>query len=157
MMKSRVGIAKEKHRSGYNCSQSVVCTYSDLLGMDEEMAFRVSEAYGLGIAKRFETCGSVCAMMMLAGLKNSDANLENPGSKLATFDLGHKMAGQFEEWNSTCTCAKLRGTDGAAGRLRSCRGCVADCARIVEDYLFPGQFEPYEKRREDEDGPVKGQ
>ena len=149
MIKSRVSIAKEKHKNGYNCCQAVVCTYCDLLGMDETLAFRASEAYGLGIARRYETCGSVCAMMMLAGLKNSDANLEKPGSKLATFDLGNKMAAKFEEWNTTCTCAKLRGTDGVTDRIRSCRGCVADCARIVEDYLLPGEFEPYEERREE--------
>ncbi len=155
MKKSRVELAKEKHRNGFNCSQAVICTYCDLLGMDEETAFRASEAFGIGIAKRFETCGSVCAMMILAGLKNSDGNLENPGSKLSTFDLGHRMAEQFEAWNRTCICAILRGTDGITDRLRSCRGCVADCARIVEDYLFPGEFEPYDKRREDEDAPVQ--
>lgn len=150
MMKSRVTTAKEKHKNGYNCCQAVVCTYCDLLGMDERTAFRAGEAYGLGIAKRYETCGSVCAMMMLAGLKNSDANLEQPGSKFSTFDLGNQMAKQFEGWNSTCTCAVLRGTDGITDRLRSCRGCVADCARIVEDYLFPGEFDGYEERRDDE-------
>ena len=150
MIKSRVTTAKEKHKNGYNCCQAVVCTYCGLLGMDERTAFRASEAYGLGIAKRYETCGSVCAMMMLAGLKNSDANLEQPGSKFSTFDLGNQMAKQFEDWNGTCTCAVLRGTDGITDRLRSCRGCVADCARIVEDYLFPGEFDGYEERRDDE-------
>lgn len=90
-------------------------------------------------------------MMMLAGLKNSDANLEKPESKFSTFELGGQMAAKFEEWNTTCECLKLRGTDGVTDRIRSCRGCVADCARIVEDYLFPGEFEPYEERREDED------
>lgn len=152
MMKSRVGIAKEKHKKGYNCCQAVVCTYCNLLGIDEKSAFRMSEAFGLGIAKRYETCGSVCAMMILAGLKNSDANLEAPSSKFSTFELGGEMAKQFEEWNSTCTCAMLRGTDGITDRLRSCRGCVADASRIVEDYLFPGEFEPYEERHINEEG-----
>ncbi|WP_428048287.1 hypothetical protein [Candidatus Proelusimicrobium excrementi] len=55
------------------------------------------------------------------------------------------------KWNGTCTCAKLRGTDGKTDRLRSCRGCVADCARITEDFLFKGEFEPYEERRADEE------
>lgn len=150
-MKSRVQEAKNRHKNGYNCAQAVACTYCDLLGMDEKTAFRAVEAYGLGIAKRFETCGSVCAMMMLAGLKNSDANLQHPASKFATFDLGRTMTERFEAWNTTCTCAKLRGTDGKTDRLRSCRGCVADCARIVEDVLFPGQFEAYETRKEDEE------
>lgn len=151
MMKSRVSVAKQKHKNGYNCCQAVVCTYCDLLGMDEKTAFCASEAFGLGIAKRYETCGSVCAMMILAGLKNSDSNMEQPGSKLSTFDLGNRMAAQFEEWNTTCTCAKLRGTDGITDRIRSCRGCVADCARIVEDFLFPGEFESYEERQEPEE------
>ena len=50
-----------------------------------------------------------------------------------------------------CTYCDLRGTDGKTDRLRSCRGCVADCARIVEDVLFPGQFEPYEARHAEEE------
>ena len=151
MMKSRVQEAKNKHKQGYNCAQAVACTYCDLLGMDEKTAFRAVEAYGLGIAKRYEMCGSVCAMMMLAGLKNSDANLQAPASKFATFELGNKMIQKFEDWNTTSCCALLRGTDGKTDRLRSCRGCVADCARIVEDFLFPGKFEPYEERYPEEE------
>ena len=61
------------------------------------------------------------------------------------------MMDKFEEWNTSCQCADLRGTDGKTDRLRSCRGCVADCARIVEDFLFPGQFEPYEERHPEEE------
>lgn len=144
MEKSRVGIAASKHAQGYNCAQAVACTYCDLLGMDETTAFRASEAYGLGIAGMFETCGSVCAMMLLAGLRNSDANLNAPGSKFATFDLGKRMAEQFREKNSTIECRVLRGTDGKTDRLRSCRGCVVDCARIVERELFPGLFCEYD-------------
>jgi len=41
-------------------------------------------------------------------------------------------------------CSDLRGTDGKTDRLRSCRGCVMDCAQIVEEMLFPGEFEPYD-------------
>lgn len=151
MMKSRVKDAKTRHKNGYNCAQAVACTYCDLLDMDEKTAFRAVEAFGLGMAKRYETCGSVCAMLMLAGLKNSDANMQNPASKFATFDLGRGLTEKFEAWNGTCSCAKLRGTDGKTDRLRSCRGCVADCARIVEDVLFAGQFEPYEERSEGEE------
>lgn len=112
--------------------------------MDEKTAFRAAEAYGLGIAGMFQTCGSVCGMMMLAGLKNSDANLAQPTSKFATFDLGKEMAKRFEQKNTSMICSDLRGTDGKTDRLRSCRGCVMDCAQIVEEMLFPGEFEPYD-------------
>lgn len=148
-MQSRVTIAKENHKKGYNCCQAVVCAYSDLLGMDEKTAFRAAEAFGSGIAMRQETCGSVCGMEMLAGLKSSDGNLEHPASKVTTYKLGNQMAKKFEEWNTTCNCAELKGIKGS-GKIRSCRGCVADCARIVEDFLFPGEFDSYEERKEAE-------
>lgn len=144
MEKSRVGIAADKHAHGYNCCQAVVCTYCDLLGMNEKEAFRASEGYGLGISGMFETCGSVCGMIMLAGLKNSDGNLSAPGTKISTFAMGKRMADKFKDKNSSITCRELRGTDGITDRLRSCRGCVVDCARIVEEELFPGQFEVYD-------------
>ena len=136
MKNSRVEIAKKKHLEGYNCCQAVVCTYCDLLGMDEETAFRAAEGYGLGIAGMQETCGSVCGMIMLAGLKNSDGNRKEPKTKKETFALGRSMADKFKQMNTTIQCSKLRGTDGVTDRIRSCNGCVEDCAKIVEEYLF---------------------
>ena len=144
MEKSRVGLAAQRHKDGYNCCQAVVCTYCDKLGMDEVTAFRASEGFGLGVAGMQETCGSVCAMVFLAGLKNSDANLEKPSTKLSTFALGRSMAEEFAKMNTTTHCKVLRGTDGVTDRISSCRGCVIDCAKIVEQFLFPGEFEPYE-------------
>ena len=111
MERSKVWEAAQKHKDGYNCCQAVVCTYCERLGMDEKTAFRAAEAYGLGIAGMFQTCGSVCGMMMLAGLKNSDANMESPASKFATFDLGKEMAKRFEQRNTSMICNDLRGTD----------------------------------------------
>ena len=144
MEKSRVILAYDNHKNGYNCCQAVVCAYSDLLGIDEKTAFRAAEGFGLGISAMYETCGSVCAMIMLAGLKNSDGNLQAPKTKLQTFELGRSMANQFKEMNSSILCKELRGTDGKTDRLRSCRGCVVDCAKIVEKNLFPGRFEDYD-------------
>lgn len=144
MEKSRVSIAYKNHQKGYNCAQSVACAYCDLLGMDEKTAFRAAEGYGLGIAGMNQTCGSVCAMIMLAGLKNSDCDLAAPKTKLQTFALGREMAEKFKKKNTSMLCSELRGTDGVTDRLRSCRGCIIDCAQIVEDTLFPGKFAPYD-------------
>lgn len=44
--------------------------------------FRAAEAYGLGIAGMFQTCGSVCGMMMLAGLKNSECKHGKPSFQI---------------------------------------------------------------------------
>ncbi len=143
-MRSKVYEAYDKHKKGYNCCQAVVCTYCELMGMDERTGFRASEGFGLGIAGMYNICGSVCAMIFLAGLKNSDGNMEAPASKLDTFALGRAMAEEFKEKNKSMICSDIRGTDGVTDRLRSCRGCVVDCARIVEKHLFEGMFQEYD-------------
>ncbi|MGN1317767.1 MAG: C-GCAxxG-C-C family protein [Lachnospirales bacterium] len=150
-MKSRVKDAKIRFsEKGYNCCQAVACTYADLLGVDEKTVFKLAEGFGLGVAKRMETCGAVCGMVMVAGLKESDANLDNPKSKVTTMAVGNSLTREFEKLNSSCICGELKGVTTKGKILRSCRGCVADCARIIEDNLFKGQFEPYEERTEKE-------
>ena len=49
-IEERVKLAEEKHHSGYNCAQAVLCSYSDKLGIDEETLFRLSEGFGAGMA-----------------------------------------------------------------------------------------------------------
>lgn len=141
-MESRVLLAAQKHKSGYNCCQAVVCTYVDLLGIDEMTAFRVAEGFGLGIAGTHNTCGAVCAMVLACSLKTSDGALEKPKSKFITYDLSKQMIQRFEEMHTTSICSDLKGLK-TKKCIRSCRGCVMDCARIIEEMLFPGVFDPY--------------
>ena len=99
----------------------------------------MTEALGLGLAGLMETCGAVSAMMILAGLKNSDGNMEKPATKRASYALGKELADKFKEMNKSIVCRELK-----AGPLRSCSGCIADAAKIVEEVLFAGEFEPFE-------------
>lgn len=138
MQKSRVDLAIQKHKQGYNCCQAVVCTYCDMLGIKEEDAFRMTEAMGLGMSGLMQTCGAVSGAMMLAGLKNSDANMERPSTKRDTYALAKRLADVFCQKNGSVLCAELKGN-----RLRSCDGCIVDGARIVEEVLYAGEFEPY--------------
>ena len=110
--------------------------------MPEEDAYRASEGFGVGISGMQETCGSVCAMVMLAGLKNSSGCCQ-PSAQRDTYAAGRKMTERFRELNTSIVCRELRGNGGV--KLRSCRGCVEDCAWIVEETLFPGQFETHER------------
>ena len=141
MEKSRVEIAVEKFKNGYNCSQAVVCTYCDLLGVDEATAFALAEWFGSGIARTNETCGSVCGMIMLAGLFNSDKNLQNPKTKIQTLKLGNELMEKFREMNTTVKCKELKNLGNEAPPIRSCSGCVKDSAIIVEKYLLKDMFE----------------
>lgn len=46
-MESGIEKAKEKHRSGYNCSQAIACAYCDLVGMEEPLMHQMMEGLAL--------------------------------------------------------------------------------------------------------------
>lgn len=133
-MTERVEKALENHKKGYNCAQAVVCAYCDLFDVDEKTAFKMSEAFGLGMGS-MGTCGAVSAMAVLAGMKNSDGNIDKPASKKETYRLIKEMTNEFSNKNKSISCAELKGvTSGEV--LRSCDGCIEDAAKIVEGILY---------------------
>lgn len=134
-MESRVDKAISNFKNGYNCSQAVICAYCDLLGMDEELAFRTSEGFGGGMGQLRDTCGAVTAMFMLAGLKGSDGQLSEGKTKLNTYGTVKNMAEEFKNKNSSIMCRDLLGVDGAP-KKRACIGCVQDAAMLIEKYLL---------------------
>lgn len=133
-MSERIEKALAYHKSGYNCAQAVVCAYCDMMGTDREEAFKISEAFGLGMGT-MGTCGAVSAMAMIAGLKNSDGNLEKPATKKETYKLIKQMTLEFQEKNKSVICAELKGVAGGQV-LRSCDGCISDACQIIEDVLL---------------------
>ena len=80
-MKTRVRETIERHDKVYNCAQAVACTYCDLVGVDEETMFKVTEGMGLGMGCMEGTCGAVSGACALAGMKNSTGDLQAPNSK----------------------------------------------------------------------------
>lgn len=131
----RIKKALDNHKKGYNCCQAVVCSYCDLVGLDEGTAFKAAEGFGAGMGGFNATCGAVTGAVMLAGLKNSTANLNSPDSKGGTYSFSKEILSRFASQNTSIICKDLRGSE--TGKvLRSCDGCIEDAARIAEDILF---------------------
>ena len=133
-MSDRVKKAIAYHDRNFNCCQSVACAYCDLLGVDEATMFKAAEAFGLGMGGMEGTCGAIAGAVLLAGFKNSTANLEKPDSKASTYKLSAKILKAFEEKNGATLCHVLKGRDTGV-ILRSCPGCIEDAAQIAEDIL----------------------
>ncbi len=129
--KKQVG---ELHDKGYNCAQSVLCTFKDKVDIDEKTLFRMAEGFGRGMGHK-GVCGAVSAMTMLAGIIVSDGNLECPKTKLKTYELSEKMIGEFKEKVGSICCYEILGEE-AGVPLRSCLGCMEDCCEIAERNLF---------------------
>lgn len=134
-MKTRVEETIARHDKGYNCAQAVACTYCDLVGVDEETMFRMTEALGLGMGGMKGTCGAVTGACVLAGMKRSSGNLERPDSKGASYQLSKEIVKRFENQNKAVACKDLKGVE-TGQVLRACPDCIKDAAAIAEAVLF---------------------
>lgn len=134
-MESRIEQTIEKRNKGYNCAQALACTYCDLVGMDEETMFRMTEGLGVGMGNMEGTCGAVSGACILAGMVKSTGNLDVPDSKAASGRLARQIIEHFEERNSTVTCKDLKGKE-TGKMLRSCPDCIRDAAEFVEKLVF---------------------
>lgn len=130
---TKVEKAVSLHDKGYNCAQAVVCAFAEDFGLDEQTAYKMSEAFGLGVGQ-MEICGAVSGACMLAGMKNS-GGLENIGkTKAETYKINRAIADEFKQMNQSVVCRELKGVQTGTV-LRSCTGCIEDAVKIVEKYI----------------------
>lgn len=133
-METRKKLAVEAWKSGLNCAQAVLVTYADLLNIDKETLFRISEGFGSGLAGLKRTCGALMGAIMIAGIINSDGNYNNPKTKKQTYELGQKIISTFEEKHKTSICYDLKGfKDGKV--ILPCNLCIEEACEIVETML----------------------
>ena len=126
--------AAEFHARGFNCAQAVLCALAPSLGIDEDLAFRLMEGFGLGMGGMSETCGAISGAVAAVGAANS-AGEANPVSKRATYQLSHEVVERFGAKNSSTICGELKGVGTGTGPLRSCPGCIDDAVDIAVDVL----------------------
>ncbi len=127
-------LADELHNKKYNCCQSVLCALADRVDVDEQTLFRMGEGFGAGMGTMDGVCGALSAAVMLAGLKNSDGNLEAPGSKQSTMALSRKLLSTFQERTGSIICRELKGVD-TKKVLCSCPECIRIATEIAEEML----------------------
>lgn len=125
--------AVANHKKGYNCAQSVACLYAEEFGFKEEEVFKLAEAFGLGLGV-MDTCGTVSAMAMVVGMKNSDGNIDNPKTKGSSYKIMKELIKEFKDKNKTTVCRELKGVDSGTP-IRSCDGCIEDAVEIIEKNL----------------------
>lgn len=118
----------------YNCCQAVVCAFGDVPGVDGEEMFRAAEGFGGGMGCGKGPCGALVGAIMLAGLKNSDGDTEDPKTKGATARLSREIYKRFSDKTHAIACEDLKGI--ATGKpICSCADCVAIGVETAEEVL----------------------
>ena len=126
-METRKQIAAEKLMCGtHNCAQAVICTYTDLIGIDEETARNLGNSFGSGMGNMEGTCGALVGAGIVLGLATKDRAAARKGMK--------QIMTQFQQRNGATQCKLLKGV-GTGVILRECPCCVADAAEFLEEQL----------------------
>ena len=109
-IEERVAKAKRLFKEeGYNCCQAVVLAYNDIFGIDDAVAAAMSSGFGGGMGRMREVCGSVSAMVMLAGLMAPASDPSIKVDRTRNYALVQDMAGQFKALNGSIVCKELLG------------------------------------------------
>ena len=127
--------ALELHQKKYNCCQSVLCAFSELLGIDEKLFFKLSEGFGAGMGNTEGPCGALSAIVLLAGLVNSDGNTENPSSKKSTYILSDEICREFIDVIGSTLCCEIKEKS-----IHTCDECITYAVEIAEKIIKRGNF-----------------
>lgn len=106
MEKSRKENAIQNFREGYNCAQSVIKAYADVIGIDEKKLLSLSSTLGTGMGGLKQTCGAVSAMFMILGAieNNSEAD---PLERANLYKKVRLLGEKFQNENSSLNCKDL--------------------------------------------------
>ena len=132
---------------GYNCSQSVVGAFSDLLPLDFGTLMRLSSSFGGGMGRLREVCGAVSGMFIVLGLLAGYDEPRDHAAKTEHYRRIQQLAARFREQNGSIVCRELLGLSAGPDhpeparrsesyyKKRPCPQIIAQAAGLLEQYL----------------------
>ena len=128
---NRCELGKENHKKGYNCAQAVLCAFADKIGFNEDVLFRLSEAFGGGMGGTRGVCGAVSAMVFVAGaLKSCGIDSLPSTNKFESYNFAGNLMEKFKNEVGTILCDEIKGK-----KLCSCDDCIVKAIKILEENI----------------------
>lgn len=145
--------AERYFKEGYNCCQSVVLAFSDILhndyGLSENVLASMCSGFGGGFGRLREVCGAVSGMTIMAGFIRPSADPSVKVDRTANYALVQKFAAAYKAENGSIVCRELLGLAGSLKespvpsdrtpeyyRKRPCGQLVRLAATIVAEKLL---------------------
>lgn len=137
------------HKEGSNCAQSVLCAFTDELGIDTAQAHRLATGLGAGLGRRQHLCGAINGAAMVLGAAFGNETGADGEAKEKTYSIVQGFIREIEHEFNTLECSGLLGVDmnseeGKAAynekNLKDlvCNKLIAVCAEKVERILKKG-------------------
>lgn len=146
-MEKKSECAVRLFKEGYNCSQAVIGAFCEELGMELNVALKLSSSFGGGMGRLREVCGAVSSMFMIAGLKYGYTDPKDRQAKQKHYELIQMLSQRFKEKNGSIICRELLGLNIKHDRpepeertreyykKRPCSELVRLAAEIMEEVL----------------------
>ena len=143
----RKQLAYDNFKKGYNCCQSVVLAYADVLPLDEATLEKLTLGFGAGFGRTRNLCGAVSAYGFVTGLVH-DRGETVAADKADVYKQITQLDEKFKQLNGSDICAELLKNvknltagyvpevrDEEYYKVRPCAKFVVDSAGIIYDFL----------------------
>jgi C_GCAxxG_C_C family probable redox protein len=133
---------------GFNCSQSVFMAYSDIYGIEPEIAAKLATSFGGGMGRLREVCGAVSGMFLVLGLQYPFTDTKEIAAKNTNYKAVQRTANEFKSVMGSYICADLlklkhepqnpesSERNEVYYKTRPCARCVALAAEITGKELL---------------------
>jgi len=136
-MSTRTETATAMFSRGYNCAQSILYSFRDEVGLNEDLALKIATGLGGGMGRKQEVCGAVTGGILVLGLRHGRDKIADRSATEETYRRTRELMDRFAAKHGSCLCRELlSGYDLATdeGLLRfhmdDMRGTV--CTRYVQ-------------------------
>lgn len=139
--------AKELFLEGYNCAQATVLAYEDFFEESPETLAHLVSAFGGGMGRLREVCGSVSGMFFVLSKLYGYADPKDTDGKMELYARVQELAARFKERNDSIVCRELLDLAEKVSvpvpeertpeyyKKRPCPDIIADAADVLEKYL----------------------
>lgn len=140
MEKNRKQQAMQLFNERYNCAQSIMLAYNDLVDIDEDTAFRISSGFEGGIAKLGKTCGTLNASVMLLSLKYGETTKLDVDSKIKRRKIIREFVNEFtKNHNKGINCTEILTEERDKTytmHSEKCASIVSEVCDLLDKYMF---------------------
>jgi C_GCAxxG_C_C family probable redox protein len=138
----RIEKAVHLFKKGSNCAQSLLSSYADCVGIDQEFAFRLGSGLGGGLGRKQYICGAVNAGALILSMKYGNNHADEKDKNKESYKQVELFISKMEEELDYIDCSRLLNVDilskegmKKAKELHLFKEVCPTCIRAVARYL----------------------
>ena len=100
----KASIARSKFNEGYNCTQAIVYSFADEMGIDRDLLLTLALGFGVGMGRKQEVCGAISGAVMVIGAIYGKQNSKDNSQTYRNIQL---LIDGFTEEKGSIKCLDL--------------------------------------------------